>query len=54
MTKEELKAELRDLAHDADTVRAHGRADDAVMEFLKTLGHEDVVELYEEIEKWYA
>lgn len=54
MTKEELKDELRELAGHGDTEYAHGRADDAIMEFLTAEGHGDIVELYEAIDKWYA
>jgi ferritin len=54
MTKQEVKAKLRELAESGDTEAAHSQADDAIMDFLKWLGHEDVVELFDKIDKWYA
>lgn len=41
-------------ARDRDIEGAHGDADDAIMEFLRALGHSDVAEAFENIEKWYA
>lgn len=54
MTKQEVKAKLRELAEWGDIETAHVEADDAIMSFLKWLGHEDVVELFDKIDKWYA
>jgi hypothetical protein len=33
---------------------AHSDADQAVMEFLHFLGHGDIADLWDSIEKWYA
>lgn len=54
MTKQEVKAKLRELAEWDDIQTAHVEADGAIMSFLKCLGHEDVVELFDKINKWYA
>lgn len=54
MTKQELIEVLTGLQGSSDIEMAHGEADDAVMDFLKSEGHEDIVELFNKIEKWYA
>lgn len=54
MTKQEVKAKLRELAKWGDTEIAHIEADKAIMDFLTQLGHEDVVKLFDKIDKWYA
>lgn len=37
-----------------DKESAHAEADDALCEFLRSLGHDDMVELYLSVDKWYA
>ena len=37
-----------------DTEGGHCDADEALCDFLKALGHNDVVELYERLPKWYS
>lgn len=33
---------------------AHARADDLLMEFLISHGYNELVEIYDNVEKWYA
>ena len=51
---EKAKASLLRAINNSDTEEAHVDADDALCELLKALGHQDVVELYEKVSKWYA
>ena len=37
-----------------DTECAHGRADEILCELLRELGYSDIVDAYEDIDKWYA
>jgi hypothetical protein len=37
-----------------DVEAAHYEADALVMEFLTSLGHEEIVQAWKEIPKWYA
>lgn len=48
--KEKLTEELRN----NDTESAHVNADEILLELLLQLGFEDVVDLYNQIDKWYA
>lgn len=55
MTRDEAVAALRKLAdtHNHDS-SAHIEADDILIEFLKTLGYEDVAAAWDAVEpKWY-
>lgn len=54
MTREEAIAKLKILKCMGDKEIAHCNADDVICELLKTLGYEDVVKEYDEIDKWYA
>lgn len=47
---EQMKA-LRD---EWDIEKAHGKADDILCEALKQLGYNELVELYEKVDKWYS
>lgn len=53
MTKEEAIAELKEV-NKLDTERAHYKADEILCELLNSLGYQDVVEVYNDIYKWYA
>ena len=53
MTKEEAIAKLKE-ASKLDTERAHYNADKILCELLNSLGYQDVVEVYNNIYKWYA
>lgn len=56
MTHKEAIAKLQEAIRigDSDPEVAHGTADYAITEFLRWLGYDDVVDLWEEIPKWYA
>jgi len=54
MTKEELLILLQTQADNSDYEGAHFVADRAICDFLKAQGHEDIVEAYRLIGKWYA
>lgn len=53
MTKEEAIAELKE-ANKLDTERAHYKADEILCKLLNSLGYKEVVEVYNDIYKWYA
>lgn len=54
MTRDEVKARLKELAQDSDTEVAHRLADEVLCRFLEHLGEHEVVELYNEVDKWYG
>jgi hypothetical protein len=54
MTKEQAIKRLDGFAEDDDTERAHYNADKILTEFLSSLGHQDVVDAYDNVGKWYA
>lgn len=37
-----------------DTEMAHIRADEVLYTLLRNMGHDDIVDAYDNIEKWYA
>lgn len=51
MTIETLIKELKALADSKDPERAHGTADDLLIEFIN---NPEVKEAFDNIEKWYA
>ena len=51
---EELCEQMKALQNNSDTEDAHGKADNILCEALKVFGCNELVELYEQIEKWYA
>ncbi len=51
---EELCEQMRTLQNSPDPEDAHGKADDILCEALKVFGCNELVELYEQIERWYA
>lgn len=53
MTKEEAIAELKE-ANQLDTEYAHYKADEILCKLLNSLGYQEVVEVYNDIYKWYA
>ena len=53
-TKEEVIIELKKLQDYGDTEIDHLIADELICEFLISLGHKDIVDEYEKINKWYA
>jgi hypothetical protein len=55
-TPEQALEELKKLADSGsyDFEVLHSRADDILCELLTALGHKDVVDAWEQIDKWYA
>lgn len=52
MTRDELLRRLTELGQPpVDPERAHGEADDALLEFINDL---EIAQAYNAIEKWYA
>ena len=54
MSREEALSKLKELVGSRDIECAHAYADDVLCDLLKSLGYQDVVEAYEQIDKWYA
>jgi hypothetical protein len=52
--KEQCLKKLVEAQKDGDTEAAHADADDAIIEFLRVLGHQDVANEWEKVPKWYA
>ena len=46
--------ELKKLVDDSDWEVAHVKADGVLVSLLEDLGYTEVVEIYDEIGKWYA
>ena len=53
MTKEELLEKLKsiDIEHNGDTETAHIKADEALLEYIND---KEIIEAYNQIDKWYA
>lgn len=45
---------LRELASSNDPEVAHHKADVALVEFVRALGHNDIADAFDAIYKWYA
>lgn len=54
MTRKEALIELTELTQEPDIEHAHVRADEILLELLRTLGYADIIEAYNRIDKWYA
>ncbi len=54
MSKEEALERMKAAVNNGSTEIAHSDADDILCEFLVGLGHADLVEIYLDVEKWYA
>lgn len=56
--KDNLRAELLERLHriaaGGDTERDHCDADEVLCELLIHLGYKDIVDAWEEVDKWYA
>jgi len=52
--KEKIIKELKNEQNNDDTEIAHSNADDLLCEFLISLGHQDVVDEYNKVSKWYS
>jgi len=51
---ERVLQELRELKTGGDTELGHSRADELLCEMLTTLGYEQIVAAWHEVDKWYA
>ena len=55
MTKqEEILQKLIDLKNNGDIEAAHCEADDLLCQLLIYLGHSEIVDAFNELDKWYA
>lgn len=54
MTREEAIVKLRALHTSYDPESDHAEADKVLCELLTTLGYEDVVIEFDNVDKWYA
>ena len=54
MDKIEAIKKLKEAQNCGDIEIAHGDADDILCELLSSLGYQDVVDEYIEVDKWYA
>lgn len=55
MNVEEAKQKLlKILEDDYDTEGNHVEADGVLCELLESLGHQEIVDLYHKIDKWFA
>jgi hypothetical protein len=54
MTREEAIQRLTDLNVGGDLEAEHYEADKVLCELLTSLGYGDVVQVWEQIDKWYA
>lgn len=51
---EQVLIKLKELKNNDDNECAHSMADDLLCELLLELGYEEIVSVYEDLEKWYA
>lgn len=56
MTADDALARMREIAAEAggDVEGDHSDADAVLCSLLRTLGHDDLVDVYESIPKWFA
>lgn len=54
MTKEEFKKRMQAIADIRDAEEGHIEADDLMCELLKDLGYGEGVDIFEEMDRWYA
>ena len=54
MTPEEFAKKMEELSLNGDIEEAHGNADDLMCELLRQLGYGEGVQIFQEMEKWYA
>jgi hypothetical protein len=54
MTPDEALTALRPLQSVTDLEVAHGQADEILCALLRHLGHNEIVEAWERVDKWYA
>jgi len=49
-----LKKEMEECVDNGDTEAAHSDADDILCRLLHHLGYDEILDLYDEVNKWYA
>ena len=54
MTKEEALKRLRELAGKRDVEAAHVEADGILIDFLRAIGHDDIADAFDNLQKWYG
>lgn len=54
MDRETALARLKECAESLDAELAHGTADEVLCDLLRSLGYDDVVDVWETVDKWYA
>lgn len=58
MSPEEARRELENIIniqnYEHDTEQHHMDADDTLCELLSYLGYDDIVNLYQQVDKWFA
>jgi hypothetical protein len=45
---------MKELINSGDTEHAHSEADKILCEVLRELGYNDLIDAYEQVDKWYA
>ncbi len=50
----ETKVKLIEQGYNNDTESAHVNADNIICYFIEKLGYKEIVDLYNEVDKWYA
>lgn len=54
MTPQEFRKKMLECDASGDTEAAHGEADELMCDLLESMGYGDGVEVYREMNKWYA
>ena len=54
MTPKEAADRMRQIDEDEDTESGHMMADDLFCEILKSLGYDEAVDIFDNMDKWYA
>jgi hypothetical protein len=54
MTPLEFADKMREASRSADIEANHSIADDLMCELLRSLGYGDGIDIFEEMDKWYA
>lgn len=52
--EKELIEDMKELIGEGDAEYNHSRADDLLVIMLRKLGYNELCDLYEEVDKWYA
>jgi hypothetical protein len=50
----EIKSKMIECLDNGDTEVTHIIADELLCELLKHLGYDELIEIYEKVDKWYA